>query len=75
MAASALAVYALIYAPEMRRTAERLKAEQIQQEDREYCEKFRMPPGSDNFAACVADLTEIRRRQHERSVADAAGML
>jgi hypothetical protein len=75
LAVSALAVCAAIEAPTMRRTAERIKAEQVQQENQEYCEKFRMPPGSENFAACVADLAEIRRRHRERSLAEAAGIL
>ncbi|MBR0696927.1 hypothetical protein [Bradyrhizobium lablabi] len=75
VAVSALAVHALIEAPAMRRTAERLRAEQIQQEDREYCTKFQMPPGNENFAACVTDLAEIRRRQRERSAAETAGVL
>ena len=31
----------------------------IQREDREHCERFRVQPGSEDLAACVADLTEI----------------
>jgi hypothetical protein len=33
----------------------------IHRKDREHCERFRVQPGSEDFAACVADLTEIRR--------------
>ena len=73
-AAGALAIYAAVAAPEMIRNAERLRAEQIQQEDREYCTRLKMPPGTDSFAACAAELAEIRRRQHERALAYAAGM-
>jgi hypothetical protein len=72
--ASVFAIYAIVAAPATRRTAERIMSEQIQQEDRSYCDKFRMPPGSEAFAACAADLTEIRRRQRDRSAAEAAGM-
>ncbi|HKU05193.1 MAG TPA: hypothetical protein VJR30_03920 [Bradyrhizobium sp.] len=73
-AAGALAIYAAVAAPEMIRNAERLRAEQIQQEDREYCTRLKMPPGTDSFAACAAELAEIRRIQHERALAYAAGM-
>lgn len=72
--AGALATYAIGVAPETIRTAERLRAEQIQQEDREYCTGLKMPPGTDGFSACAAGLAEIRRRQHERALAYAAGL-
>ena len=74
MAVGSLAVYAIVSAPAALRTAERVKAEQIRLEDREYCEKFRMPPGTEAFATCVADLTELRRRHGDRVVAEAAGV-
>src|SRR4051812_10497060 len=48
LAISALAVYAIVQAPTERRIAERLKAEQIQREDREHCERFRVQPGSED---------------------------
>ena len=72
--AGALAIYATVAGPEMIRNAERLRAEQIQHEDREYCTRLKMPPGTDSFAACAADLKEIRRRQHDRALAYAAGI-
>ena len=71
---AALAVYAVIAAPEMMRNAERLRAEQIQQEDREHCTSLKMPPGTDSFAACTAGLADIRRREHQRALAHAAGV-
>jgi hypothetical protein len=71
----ALAIYAIVEAPARWRTAEQFKADQIQEEDRTYCEKFRMPPGSETFATCVADLMEIRRRHGQRFAAEAAGLL
>jgi hypothetical protein len=73
-AVGALAIYAIVQAPAMWRTAERFKAERIQQEDRTYCDKFRMPPGSENFATCVTYLAEIRRRHRDRLAAEAAGL-
>lgn len=72
--AGMLAIYAIVAAPEMIRNAERLRAEQIAQEDREYCTNMKMPPGTGSFAACAADLMEIRRRQHDRALAYAAGV-
>jgi hypothetical protein len=51
---SALAIYAIVSAPGMWRSAERFRAELSRQEDRTYCEKFRMPPGSESFAICAA---------------------
>jgi hypothetical protein len=72
--AAALAIYAVVAAPEMIRNAERLRMEQIQQEDRETCTRLKMPPGTDSFASCAADLAEVRRRQHDRAIAYAAGL-
>jgi hypothetical protein len=74
LAVGSLAVYAIVSAPAALRTVERVKAEQIRLEDLEHCEKFRMPPGSEAFATCVADLTELRRRHRDRIVAEAAGV-
>jgi hypothetical protein len=74
-AVTAFAIWAIVFAPTMWRAAERLKAEQVDQEDRIFCEKFRMPPGSESFAACVTYLTEVRRRHGDRIAAEAAGIL
>lgn len=74
-AVSALAAYALIQAPAMLRAAERFKLEQIRQEDRTYCENFRMPSGSENFSTCVDKLREIRARHGARLAAESAGLL
>jgi len=71
---SALAIYAIVSTPAMWRSAERFRAEQSRQEDRAYCEKFRMPPGSESFATCAADLAEIRRLHGNRLAAEAAGI-
>jgi hypothetical protein len=68
------AVWAIFLAPNMWRAAERLKVEQINQEDKILCEKFQMPVGSERFATCVADLIEVRRRHGDRIAAEAAGM-
>jgi hypothetical protein len=72
---SAFAIYAIFQAPATLRAAERFKAEQIQVEDRTYCEKFGMSPGSERFATCAADLMEIRRRHGDSLAAEAVGLL
>ena len=69
---AALAVYATLKAPEEMRSADRLWHEQVQREDREHCEKFQPMAGSDPLAACLADLTGIRRNQWDRFRAEAA---
>ena len=50
------------------------KAEQVQQENKLYCERFRMPPGGESFATCVGLLSEIRKLQGDRLAAEAAGV-
>jgi hypothetical protein len=74
-AVSACAIYAAANGPTLWSTAQRLKAEQLQQEDLMFCERFRMPHGSESFATCVVNLTEIRRRHGDRLAAEAAGVL
>lgn len=74
-AVSAFAIYAIVSAPAMWRAAERVNAEQLRQEDRMFCEKFRMPPDSEGFETCVGYLKEIRKRHGDRLTAEAAGML
>jgi hypothetical protein len=74
-AVSAFAIWAIVFAPTMWRAAELLKTEQVDQEDRIFCEKFRMPPSSESFATCVMYLTEVRRRHGDRIAAEAAGIL
>lgn len=66
LAVCAIAIYAIVVGPESMRSLERFKAEQIQKEDRIHCEQFRMPIGSEGFAACAARLNEVRQRHAER---------
>jgi hypothetical protein len=73
-AVGACAIYAAANGPTLWSTAARLRTEQLQQEDKMFCERFRMPPGSESFAACVVHLTEIRTRHGNRLAAEAAGV-
>jgi len=59
----------------MREQAERLKAEQIGQENRAVCGKLGAPHGSEGFATCVEALDDVRRRQAEWMAAEAGGIL
>lgn len=68
------AVYAVGIGPVVYSTGQRLRTEQLQQEDRLFCEKFNMPPGSESFPTCVDHLSQIRRLHAERVAAEAAGM-
>jgi len=71
---SACAVYAAAKGPVLWSTALALKTEKLQQEDRMFCEKFHMPPGSESFPMCVAYLADVRRLHGDRVAADAAGV-
>jgi hypothetical protein len=68
------AVYAASIGPVVYSTGQRLRTEQLQQEDRIFCEKFYMPPGSESSPTCVDHLSQIRRLHAERVAAEAAGM-
>jgi hypothetical protein len=74
LAVSASAVYAAANGPVLWSAAQHRKAEAIQQEDRMFCEKLNMPPGSEGFPTCVVHLSEVRRLHGERVAAEAAGM-
>ena len=74
LAVGACAVYAAANGPALWSTAQRQKIETLHQEDKLFCEKFHMPPGSDSFPMCVAYLAEIRSLHGDRVAADAAGM-
>jgi hypothetical protein len=71
----ATAGFALLYGPAMRERAERLKAEQIDQENRALCEKLGMPHGGDRFGVCAGILSAARRLHEERLAIEAAGIL
>ena len=49
-----------------RAAAESREAEEIKQENLEICTRLAMPPGTEAFLACDAELTRIRQRHDER---------
>jgi hypothetical protein len=63
-------VWLTINGPALRQAADRQRAEQIDQENTLYCEKFGMTRGTGNFDKCAGYLEEIRRRQTDRINAD-----
>jgi hypothetical protein len=71
----AMAVFVALYGPAMRERGERLKAEQIDRENRALCEKLGMPHGTDRFGACADVLLEARRLHEERLATEAVGIL
>jgi hypothetical protein len=71
----AAAGVAVLYGPAMRERAARLKAEQIDQENRTLCEKLGMPHGSERFGACAGVLLEARRLHEDRLAIEAAGII
>jgi hypothetical protein len=73
--ASALALYAVLYGPEIRKRTERLQAEQIDRENRALCGKLGMPHGSERFGVCADLLGEVRRLEAERISSEVAGIL
>src|SRR2546421_10148819 len=63
---SALALHAVLYGPAIQERAERLQAEQIDQENRTLCEKLGISLGSERFTACAEVLSEARRQEVKR---------
>jgi hypothetical protein len=74
LAVSAFAIYAAANGPILYSSAQRLRTEQLQQEDRMFCGKFNMPPGSESFRTCVVYLSEVRRLHGDRVAAETAGV-
>lgn len=75
IALCALVVGVMLYAPVFWRNTAAARAAVIEQEDREFCERFGMPVGSAAFPACAANLGELRQRHGDRLAAEAAGIL
>jgi hypothetical protein len=59
--------------PATTRRAEHVRASIVAAENRAYCEKWGMPPGTHAHMLCTTDLQELRRTI-ERDRADVAGL-
>lgn len=75
IAATVIIYTALITGPARWETTQRLRTEQLAAENRDYCARFKMAEATADFAVCAAHLNEIRKRQADRSAAEAVGIL
>ena len=71
---SALAVSAVLGGAAVQQ-GERLRAEQIHQENRMLCGKLGLSYGTERFAACAEVLSQARREEAKRVASEAAGIL
>jgi hypothetical protein len=69
-AVGGMAIYMFVNGPAIQAAVESNKAEQIDQENTQFCQKLGMPRGTDVFATCVSYLTDIRKREAERVTRD-----
>lgn len=73
LAAYAVFVVALcgllaINGPQIRAAVEAKEALMVEEENRAFCSKFGIGPGTSRYAQCAAELTEIRARHLQRNV-------
>jgi hypothetical protein len=74
-ALAVVVIYMIINGPAIRAATESHKAEQIDQENTLFCEKFGMARGTDAFATCASYLADLRKRNEERVTRDLVGFL
>ena len=53
-------------AARMKTVVEGQRAEEIRQENLEICARFAMPPGTEAFLVCEAELIRVRQQHDER---------
>lgn len=73
IAAVVIGVVVIVDRTGVRETAQQLKTEQIDREDRALCERLGKAHGSEGFAACANVLSEARQRHAERFAAENRG--
>lgn len=61
-----LFAYVLTAVPGARREADRLRAQEIDRENRDFCQALGIGPATERFQSCVRDLMQIRQHQRER---------
>ena len=71
----ALALHAILYGPAIHERAERLRAEQVDRENRALCGKLGLANGGAQFAACAEVLSEARRLEANWLANELAGIL
>jgi hypothetical protein len=66
---------ALVSAPAVRAAARAELQQAVTAETRAFCEKFGMSVGTAEFSACSQELAIVRRKQSDRDMAAAAGLI
>lgn len=60
----------VIYGPQLRTATDAREASIVDQEDKAFCSKFGIGPGTGRYGDCAAGLNEIRTRYLERRVSE-----
>src|SRR5262245_49849921 len=66
----ALCVLFAINGPQIRASADAQEARIVDEENRAFCSKFGIGPGTNRYAECAAGLADIRARALERSTSN-----
>src|SRR5215831_14823200 len=61
-----IAIWAILHIPQARETFEQIRAQEISEENRHYCEKWGRKAGTHEYTLCTIDLYEIRANQTKR---------
>jgi hypothetical protein len=59
-------IFVMINGPKMRAVIERERAAEVEEENRAFCTKFALTPGTNAFVACANGLSHIRLQHEER---------
>jgi hypothetical protein len=59
-------IWAIPHIPQAREGFERIRAQEISEENRHYCEKWGRKAGTHEYTLCTIDLYEIRNNQTKR---------
>ena len=65
-----VAIWAILHIPQARERFERIRAQEISEENRHYCEKWGRKAGTHEYTLCAIDLYEIRKNQTKRISGD-----
>lgn len=71
----ALIMWAFLNGPRLRALEEQEIASEQESENRDVCERLKMPSGGAAYSACAAELGEVRRQEKQRMERYATGML
>jgi hypothetical protein len=61
-----VAIWAILHIPQARERFERIRAQEISEENSHYCEKWGRKVGTHEYTLCTIDLYEIRQNQTKR---------